>query len=165
MREVYKSLNYYSGMAKRIQSPSSINLYKQCPRRYFYQYIVKLPTKPSIHLIRGSIVHKVLEKFFELDVSCLDPENYDHGFRSYVTACLTKLWGEKGERLAKLGLSNQELEFYLIDSLEMLNNFLDRFEVKLKEELKTKNLGEAFKHLTPAVEEEIKTRNSRSGDS
>jgi putative RecB family exonuclease len=142
-------------MAKRIQSPSSINLYKQCPRRYFYQYIVKLPTKPSIHLIRGSIVHSVLEKFFELDVSCLDPEDYDHGFRSYVAACLTKLWKENGERLAKLGLSNQEIEDYLIDSVDMLNNFIDRFSIKLRQKMETDSFIDAFKVLTPAVEEEI----------
>ena len=49
-----------------MQSPSSINTYKQCPRKHFYQYILNLPTKPSIYLIRGSIVHEVLEKFFDI---------------------------------------------------------------------------------------------------
>ena len=35
-------------MPKRVQSPSSISTYKQCPRKYFYQYVLKLPTQGNI---------------------------------------------------------------------------------------------------------------------
>ena len=45
----------------RVQSPSSIITYRQCPRKYYYHYIENLPTKPSIHTIRGKIVHSVLQ--------------------------------------------------------------------------------------------------------
>ena len=41
---------------------SRISTYQQCPLQYKFQYIDKLPTKPSIHLIKGSKVHSMLEK-------------------------------------------------------------------------------------------------------
>ena len=50
-------------MAKRIQSPSSINMYKRCPRKYYLHYILKKPIKPNIHLFRGSTVHSTIEIF------------------------------------------------------------------------------------------------------
>ena len=58
----------------RIQSPSSINTHKQCPRKYWYSYVARLPSKPSIHLVRGTIVHAVLEKFFDTDVTNVPDE-------------------------------------------------------------------------------------------
>ncbi len=144
-------------MARRIQSPSSINTYKQCPRKYFYQYILKLPTKQSIHLIRGSVVHGVLEKFFDIDITSLDPVDYKYGFRSYIMASFARLWKDNKERLLRLNLSGDQLDHYYIESQDMLNNFLDSFSEKLDEKLKkTNDLGEAFKMMTPFVEEEIK---------
>ena len=142
-------------MAKRVQSPSSINLYKQCPRRYFYQYILKLPTKPSIHLIRGNVVHSVLEKFFEIDIKSFG-EDYRFGLRSFMTACLVKLWNEKKDSIVKLGLTGQQLEFYLIESQKMLNDFVEYFSKKLDKKVKeTGDIEKSFKALSPVVEEEI----------
>ena len=143
-------------MAKRMQSPSSINLYKQCPRKYFYQYIIKLPTKPSIHLIRGFIVHEVLEEFFKIDIASLDKGDYKYGFRSYVMSKLAKLWGNSKDKLLKLGLTTADLDFYYVDSQEMLTNFIDSFSEKLGNKLKgASDLEKAFKQLTPSVEEKI----------
>ena len=143
-------------MAKRVQSPSSINLYKQCPRRYFYQYIVKLPTRPSIHLIRGKVVHSVLEKFFDIDINSMGDE-YRFGFKSFMTAYLVKLWNEKKEVIQTLNLTPEELEHYLIESQKMLLGFVDIFSDKLEKKYKELNdLEKAFKALSPVVEEEIK---------
>ncbi|MCK5283409.1 MAG: PD-(D/E)XK nuclease family protein [Nanoarchaeota archaeon] len=143
-------------MAKRIQSPSSINLYNQCPRRYFYQYILKLPTKPSIHLIRGSVVHKVLEKFFSIDINAIDKKEYEFGLRSYVKALFLKSWKNKAGELAKLSMTNEQLEHYLVDSLNMLSNFVNQFCIKLDEKIKkTHDLSKAFKQLVPSVEEAL----------
>src|SRR3989338_6780202 len=100
----------------RMQSPSSINTYKQCPRKYFYQYILKLPTKPSICLIRGSIVHEVLEKFFDLDIASLDEAELEFGMRSFVTAHLLRLWTKNKQKLMGLALPSEELERFLLES-------------------------------------------------
>lgn len=46
-------------------SASKIKTYKQCPRRYYYQYIEKLPRKEWDHFDLGTFVHGTLEFFHE----------------------------------------------------------------------------------------------------
>ncbi len=46
-------------------SPSSINTFSQCPRKWFFDYIKARTSKQTIHLIRGNVVHKVLEDIFK----------------------------------------------------------------------------------------------------
>jgi ATP-dependent helicase/DNAse subunit B len=141
---------------RRTLSPSSINLYKQCPRKFFYQYILRLPTKPSIHLIRGSIVHEVLEKFFSLNPDDISKEDYKFFFKSYLTANLFKLWKNNQKKLAALKMTNYQLEQYLVDSQNMLTNFVDMFSSKLKKRITmTGSFDQAFKELTPIVEEKL----------
>ena len=50
-------------MPLKIQSPTSINTYLRCPRKYYLRYIKKIKTKPSIHLIRGLAVHQAIARF------------------------------------------------------------------------------------------------------
>ena len=52
-------------MVFRIESPNSINTFKQCPRKYFYSYKAQLPRKDSIHTIAGKAVHETLEYLFQ----------------------------------------------------------------------------------------------------
>jgi ATP-dependent helicase/DNAse subunit B len=142
-------------MVKEIQSPSSILTYKQCPRKYYYQYNLHLPTKPSIHLVRGNIVHEVLEHFFTIDLNSVDEKDFEFGFRSYLSAHLLKAWKNSSAKLIKLGLTSQQLEFYLLESLKMLNIFVENFAKKLRKEMHKRDFKAAFKALTPSVEEEI----------
>ena len=37
----------------------------KCPREFYYKYIAKMPEKKTIHLFRGSLVHKILERLFK----------------------------------------------------------------------------------------------------
>jgi ATP-dependent helicase/DNAse subunit B len=74
-------------MPKRVQSPSSINTYNQCPRKYYYQYILKLPTRPSIHLVRGNIAHSVLEDFFSITHLTLESV-MEEGFEQFALKLL-----------------------------------------------------------------------------
>ena len=139
-----------------MQSPSSINVYKQCPRRYYYQYILKYPTKPSIHLLRGSIIHEVLENFFSLDISGFDPLDYGMGMKNFVSAHLIRLWKKNKSKLMAFGLAPLDLEDYLLDSQMMLNGFVSSFCNKMDPLVKSGlSLKEAFLHLSPRVEEEI----------
>ena len=71
-------------MAKRVESPSSINTFKQCKRKYYYSYIEKLPSVPSIHLVRGNIAHSALEDFYDIDVSKFNEENCQKEFQQAV---------------------------------------------------------------------------------
>jgi putative RecB family exonuclease len=45
-------------------SPSRIKDYMQCPKLFYYKSILKLPTKGTIHTLRGEVVHLVLEQIF-----------------------------------------------------------------------------------------------------
>lgn len=45
-------------------SPTAISLYYDCPRRFFYVYIRKIPEKPTPEKVRGTITHKILDHFF-----------------------------------------------------------------------------------------------------
>jgi putative RecB family exonuclease len=47
-------------------SPTRLSTYLQCPRKYDFQYLKKLPTKPSPHLDRGSNVHAALRDWLRL---------------------------------------------------------------------------------------------------
>jgi len=139
-------------MPQRVQSPSSINTYKQCARRYFYQYIKKLPTSPNIHLIRGNIVHTALEKFFEIDPTILDEQNYKKELASYLSNLFEACWRTKSIELDKVTKSpDQKLEFYN-DSKMMLGNWLSDFFDRMT---KTgKPFVEAFNIVKPAAVEE-----------
>ena len=54
----------------------------KCPREFYYKYIAKIPEKKTIHLFRGTLVHKVLEKLFKYEFRNLkaweegDPEKW-----------------------------------------------------------------------------------------
>ena len=146
-------------MAKRLQSPSSINTFKQCQRKYYYQYIEKLPTKPSIHLVRGNIVHSTLEDFYDIDVSSFTKENYSLKFKEAIQRLLFFQWKQYHEKLNELNLSQDQLKFYFEESMLMTlnwhNQFLRDFNKKL--ESNGHSILQAFQDLTPVRELEYRS--------
>lgn len=46
-------------------SPSTVKMYQQCPLKFRYYAIDKIPSKPSIAKEKGTLVHAVLEKLFD----------------------------------------------------------------------------------------------------
>ena len=48
-------------------SPSRISDFQQCPQLYNYRAIEKLPERPGIDALRGSIVHLILEDLYKLE--------------------------------------------------------------------------------------------------
>ena len=81
-------------MPKRVQSPSSINLFKQCNRKYYYVYLKGFQTLPSVHTIRGTIAHTVLEKFFDVDIDGITKENCAEKLQMKIPGLLVKYWTE-----------------------------------------------------------------------
>jgi CRISPR/Cas system-associated exonuclease Cas4 (RecB family) len=138
-------------MPKRVQSPSSINTYKQCPRKYFYQYIIKYPTKENIHTVRGNIVHDALEKFFSINVNTIKQEGYKKELSFYMKNLFDACWAGAATRLQKLGLDDQTISFYYSESTNMLANWLNHFFDDLQKEMKNNlSLAKAFEKLRPA---------------
>ena len=135
---------------KRVQSPSSINTYFQCPRKYFYIYNLKKATSPSIHLVRGLITHKVLENFFKLP-----PEAIVHkdNFQILTLDMLQKTWEDSKPKFDKLAMSEREINMFYQETQMMLINWTNQFKDKL-EGITNKGTPfiEAFKKLTPETE-------------
>ncbi len=142
-------------MQKRILSPSSINLYKQCPRRYYHQYIEKLKTAPNIHAVRGNVIHAVLERFFDMELTGMDLKNFEHSCRRRLQALLKYCW-EKNSDIQKLALSEDQLLFYFGDSLFMLLNWFNKFNERIKTSL-APDIATAFKQMIPEREHFIQS--------
>ena len=50
-------------------SPSRISDFQQCPQLYKFRAIDKLPERPGIDAVRGSIVHLILEDLYKVEKS------------------------------------------------------------------------------------------------
>lgn len=139
-------------MPKRVQSPSSINTFKQCPRKYFYQYIIKHPTKENIYCVRGNIVHDTLEKFFSIDIKTIDKDNFKKELSFYLKNLFKACWSGANNRLSKVGLNEEKLKFYHDESMHMLANWLNYLFTNIDKEISTNNLSthDAFLKLAPA---------------
>jgi CRISPR/Cas system-associated exonuclease Cas4 (RecB family) len=111
---------------ERILSPTAINTYLACPHKYYLRYIRKLRTKPSIHLIRGNLIHKTIQAFHK------DCASGAQGLsKTEISESLLKtfhrLWQESKNDLCTLGLLKDELQEYHDDSERMLLNYADWF--------------------------------------
>lgn len=136
----------------RIQSPSSINMFLQCPRKYYYRYHLKLPISSSIHLLRGGVVHSALEEFFTFDIGPISGDNFIFNLHIVLLEHFKKNWQSKMDELSRLGLTKQELDYYYGDSIAMLENWFTSFSGKLFEIAKITSFENAFKMLSPKVE-------------
>jgi len=134
---------------KRIQSPSSMNTYFQCPRKYYFIYNLKLPTSPSIHLIRGSIAHLVLENFFKIKPTGI-AQTYKKDFPIIILELLKRYWSESD--FDKCNLTKDQLNNYYLETQMMLLNWLNQFMKRLE----SLNLPfiDAFTLLRPETEVE-----------
>lgn len=135
---------------KKVQSPSSIKTYKQCPRKYYYSYILELEQPPNVHTVRGNIAHSALEHFFDIDTTLMSMDNYGPHLRLVMQHLLLKEWQNYKPKLDKLELTQDTQMHYFEETLMMLFNWLELFCRKL--ENKEGTFQERFKILTPTRE-------------
>ncbi len=138
-----------------LYSPSSILTFKHCPRKFYYQYILKLPTKKSFALIRGTIVHSVIEDFFKINISKVSHNNYEIVFKTLIFDLFKQNWLKNIDQINELVPELDLQEFYYTETAEMLNNWYSLFIEKLQDKIIGSNLKEAFKSLTPITETRI----------
>jgi len=112
---------------KRWLSPTSVNTYLRCPRNFYLRYIKKLKTKPNIHLLRGSAVHKALERFFSEGYADSPDYTYYDDTRRAILDLFNDEWLARKGPLLSLDLKDQDLAFYYQDSQKMIINFLHDF--------------------------------------
>ena len=151
-RTFISSYFYLCCMAQRMQSPSSINTYKQCPRKYYYRYIKRLPTKPSIHLVRGTVAHSALEYFFEEPPTAVGSD-WRTALQRHVLELLERFWEEHSAEFAQLEETPEELLMYKNETQQMLLRWVLSFSERVKQRLDAgKSFEEAFEELKPVSE-------------
>jgi putative RecB family exonuclease len=131
-------------------------MYKQCPRKYYYRYIAKLPTSSSIHLVRGSIAHKVMEDIYDVSLDHIPDAAFLPSLRVILQEKFRTEWEKSKGELEKLGLSEIELYNYYDETKDMINNFyhwlLERMKV-----IDALDLKAAFKLAKPQREVELRS--------
>jgi len=138
---------------RRIQSASSINMYKQCPRKYYYRYIMKLPEPPNIHMVCGTIIHSVLEHFFDIDPASF--ERPSHNILKYAEKLLDTYWVANIQKLRALELDSEILNEYYVENRTMLHRWISKFLQQV--EATGKTFVEAWAELKPSAEEYLKS--------
>ncbi|RLE46164.1 hypothetical protein DRJ22_02605 [Candidatus Woesearchaeota archaeon] len=135
----------------RIQSPSSIKIYKQCPRKYYYTYIEELERPSNIHQVRGRIAHSVLEKFFDINAEKIELKDFETQLKIIIQKLLLEEWTKNKEELNTLKLSEKEQIHYFEDTMMMLLKWTEQFCQKIKQ--KKGSFQERFTKLTPIREQ------------
>jgi len=104
-------------------SPTSINTYLRCPRKYYLKYIKGLQEKTSIHLIRGKAVHDAIANFHQADTN--RPSTFEE-MKIELLSLFNHAWVEQDKEIQKLKLSERALNEYYYESAEMLIGWLKR---------------------------------------
>lgn len=112
-------------------SPSKINTFLKCPRQFYHKYIEKLPDVLTIHLFRGTLVHKLLEEMFTKRFK------YASGWQKgrtvkWVGREFDERWAALVETKPWLFKDYDEAQFRL-ETRQMLVNFCYHVERKLRE--------------------------------
>src|SRR3989338_5892997 len=111
----------------RVESPSSINTYNMCKRKYFYSYKLNLPRKDSISTLTGKAVHDALEKFFKIDITNINKTNYELVLKHEVLNLFNSAWTKALPSLLKLENDKETIRHYYGESMYMLQNFVNDY--------------------------------------
>jgi CRISPR/Cas system-associated exonuclease Cas4 (RecB family) len=121
-------------MERKILSPTSINTYLHCPRKYYLKYIKCLKEKPSIHLIRGKAIHDTIARFHKMGFKNLQ----DFGkMKIQILSIFNQTWMEQGAEIQKLKLPQGIINEFYQESEEMLIGWL-KIHIKATREGKPK---------------------------
>ena len=100
--------------ATQALSPSKINQWFQCPRSYYYNYMMKIKQAPNIHLAKGSVVHKTLEDFYR---------GYNANPKRHLLKLFKAAWKTYDNVFKMLEMPPAELKAHKKDAVTMIFNF------------------------------------------
>ncbi len=90
-----------------IFSHSKLSTFEQCPKKYEFQYIKKIPRKSeTIHLFLGKRVHETLERIYNLKKQGETPELKE------ILSFLKKIWNIKWHNEIKIFEKDKNKEDY-----------------------------------------------------
>jgi len=113
-------------------SPTSITCFYECPRKFYYIYIRGIEEKPKPSMVRGKIVHRVLEHFFTF----VDLTDIEEGsswkeiwqkFRKVLFSLLETEWNQIGKIYDDCFKDETQKTRFLNETEE----FLDFYAIKL----------------------------------
>lgn len=131
-------------------SPTSINVYNQCPRLYYHQFKEKRPPFPNIILIKGNAVHKALEEFFNDDPPLATNPMVWASKR--LRRLFMKTWESHRQEVEQIGLPEQEIKNHYDECMAMLTHWLEKFLKRI--DSTGQSFEEAFDALRPITEDE-----------
>ena len=133
-------------------SPSSINTYRKCPRRWFHEYILALQGPQTIALVRGNVVHFVLEEMFK---QRFVPTG--EAFRPHMMDKAKKIFDKEWlDKVPSLELETEEYDRNYNESLYMIERFFKRFCDNVQDGIKAKrysNETQGYYFTRPAFKE------------
>lgn len=146
---------------RRTESPTSILMYMQCPRKYFYRYVQRLPQMPSIHLIAGDAAHKTIQAFHNTNLTTISMEGFFEKMRNKITEQFDQKWQEKTQELARLDLSPEEKHLHYHKTKEMVIKFYHHHTNKILAYKRYYGLTlfEAWQKLKPRTETQLASEN------
>jgi len=130
-------------------SPSSINYFNQCQKKFWYRYFAKLPELPSIHLVKGIAIHSSLEKLF--DKKSINTKNYKKEMNDNVIKEFRRKMIFTG-----LNMPIEEQEKHMKDGEHILSVFVNKISEQIEGLLineKANSPTHAFHLLKPKFRE------------
>ncbi|MGA8723632.1 MAG: PD-(D/E)XK nuclease family protein [Acidimicrobiales bacterium] len=104
----------------RSLSPSKVNAFCDCALAFRFTAIERLPEPPSVWTVKGTLVHRALERLFWY---------HPQGARSpaAATAELARAWDELryDPEFALLGLGAEEAETFRLDAATLLEHYFE----------------------------------------
>jgi hypothetical protein len=107
-------------------TPTSINTFIKCPRRYYYIHVARFKKLPNIHLIRGMTVHKTIESFYKINLKqCQGFDFID--LKLIIYNLFKQQWDKKKPLFSRITLTETDQEFFFQASLNMLYHFVEEY--------------------------------------
>jgi putative RecB family exonuclease len=123
-------------------SPSSARDFKTCPQLFKFRSVDRLPEPPSPAAARGTLVHAVLERLYELEPPARTPPMAD----TLLAELLDEL--AASDEAAELGLAGDMKRQWLSESRRLLDNF---FKLEDPRELTSGRLEWRVEYETPEL--------------
>ncbi len=111
-------------MPPKYLSPTALNTYLRCPRKYFLKYILRLKEKPNIYLYRGLAVHQALARFHSLELTAFKSHS---DMQAALVGIFKENWRRQAGAIAALGLPPGKVDRFYEESQTMLRAWIPRY--------------------------------------
>lgn len=132
-------------------SPTAINTYLECPRKFYERYYLGKKSQSTLHTILGVVVHAVLKRFFDLKPDEIPEKDYTVFLEECAERLVQEEWKKADKDLENIGAAFSAIEKAKSRSRWLLKKWTERFLVEA-ESLQIP-FREAFKKLTPTHRE------------